>query len=152
MKRTILNMAGTQPLLAGAPAVKLCWDTEREDSLGAWSRSAPCDIVIPTTGCYLVTVCPAWTPQASGGVRATHLQRAPGGHEDAAVMLAAEHDESTYNGCHPYSWAGTAWAGDVLSVWGYQEGGSYGWGGSNRPPVSAGQSRNCELAIIQLGT
>lgn len=153
--RTIANMAGTQNVASGAAAAKATWDTEREDSLGSFTPTSG-DFTIPAgqSGMYLVTVVPAWNTQSTTGVRAYHLQVAPAGVGANAVMLTAHHDApSVYNGCYPFSWAGSLSAGDVLSVWIYHEAGvTIAWGGSSRPLTSLGQSRNCEICIVKLGT
>lgn len=154
LKRTILNNSGgTQAVTSGAAAVKATWDVEREDTLAAWTSGAAGDIVIPEAGYYFVTICPAWLEQNSTGVRAYHLQVDPLGVSANAVMLSAMHNSpNIYNGCTPFSWAGTLAATDVLSLWVYHEAGTtLHWGGASRPLTSGGTSKNCEISVTKIG-
>lgn len=155
LKRTVLNMAGTQAVPSPmSGAVKAQWDTGRENAYGWWAGGTSGDITVSDTGLYMVTVCPSWNPQSSTGVRAYHLQVAPLGNNTNAVMLTAHHDQpAVYNGCYPFSWMGSLTATDVLSVWIYHEAGAtLNWGGANRPLTSGGSSKNCEICVTKLGS
>jgi hypothetical protein len=123
-------------------ATLISWDTEHDDSLGAWTSSDPTHLKVTDTGLYLVTVQSAWM-DCTCGYRSIHLQ-VDGGGVLSGMAIPAKWETG-----EELAWQGRLQAGKPLSVWVYQDSGqTLTWGGNVRKNnVSAGN----EITIERLG-